>query len=235
MARAHTRLSFDDVNRPARIAAGLGAGLAVSILILVGLSRAQRTGPIEVPEFQDIREVVLPTPPPPPARMEALQRRPPPAIEVDQSPVPVPGAIRVAAAPPVPTFQPAAELEFDFSPEAFKPSLDAARDAERKVYKQSEVDQRVVVLHQKTPRIPMWLFKQVRNPRVTVLMVVNTDGSVENVHLLKTAHPEFDQLVLEAVVQWKFRPARKGGKPVRQWLQLPVFVQPPIYDPFLVQ
>ena len=232
MARAPARLTLDDLNAPLRVALGLGAGVVVSVIILLGLARAQRTGPVERPEFQDIRTVQLPAPPPPPTQSESLLQRPPPEIDVEQSPVPVPGAIRVAAAPPVPTFQPAADMQFDFSPDAFRPSPETSRDDGRRVFKQSEVDQRVVVLRKKAPSIPAWLLKEVENPRVTVLMVVNTDGSVENVHLLKSAHPEFDRLVLEAVVQWKFRPARKGGKTVRQWLQLPVYVKPPQVDHF---
>jgi TonB family protein len=50
---------------------------------------------------------------------------------------------------------------------------------------------------------------------VTILMAVITeDGTVKDPCLIRSYNPEFDRALVEAVQQWKYKPARKHGKAV---------------------
>jgi protein TonB len=49
---------------------------------------------------------------------------------------------------------------------------------------------------------------------VTVNLVVNTRGLPENVHILRGVGMGLDEKAVEAVKQYRFKPAMLGGKPV---------------------
>jgi protein TonB len=49
---------------------------------------------------------------------------------------------------------------------------------------------------------------------VTVNLVVNTRGLPENVHILRGVGMGLDEKAVEAVKQYRFKPAMMGGKPV---------------------
>jgi len=49
--------------------------------------------------------------------------------------------------------------------------------------------------------------------------VVEADGSVSNVRILKGVNPQIDTLVLRTINTWKFKPATKAGRPVAVRLQ----------------
>jgi periplasmic protein TonB len=227
MPRSRFILTMDQRGGFIRLLPGLVAGVGISLLILFALSQGQNARTEEPPLLDDLRSVALPPPPPPPPAFSSAQENPPMEIVVPVSAEPTPDAIRVVPAPPQSDFRPAAEVRYDFSPDAFRPSGDGDAGASNRVYSRLEVDERVVVLYRKAPKISDALFRRVPTPRVTVLLVVNADGSVENMHILRAAEPEFDRLIMEAVAQWKFRPAKRKGRNVRQWVELPVIVKPP--------
>lgn len=58
--------------------------------------------------------------------------------------------------------------------------------------------------------------KKVRFQGVCVIaLVVNTNGIPENIHIVRsTKHPDLDQKAIEAVRQYRFRPALYHGHPV---------------------
>lgn len=50
---------------------------------------------------------------------------------------------------------------------------------------------------------------------VTIIMAVITDdGSVKDPCIIRAYQPDYDIAVLQAVKQWQYQPASKGGKPV---------------------
>ena len=49
---------------------------------------------------------------------------------------------------------------------------------------------------------------------VIVAGVITTDGQVSDPAILTCPNPDMDHLVIEAFRKWRYRPARKGGKPV---------------------
>lgn len=218
-----------------RRAVCLAGGIGASVLILFMLSQAQKTGAPDEREFvEDVRAVALPPPPPPPPTFAATKPPPPQEIVIDTAPTPKPDIVRVQAAPLLRAAMPVAEMRIDFSPDAFKPDTHGTGLGMRHVFNRSDVDQHAVPIYRKSPNIPGSLVREVPDPRVTLLFIVNEDGSVENARLLRKVHPDFDALVVEAIMGWRFRPAMKGGKAVRQWVQLPVYVKPPRGNPFSV-
>ncbi|HYZ88210.1 MAG TPA: energy transducer TonB, partial [Myxococcales bacterium] len=65
--------------------------------------------------------------------------------------------------------------------------------------------------------------------RVTVLVrvTVGVDGSVSNPEIIESGGPQFDAAVLNAIRQWKFRPAMQGNAPVAVRVRIPFRFAPP--------
>ena len=146
------------------------------------------------------------------------------SVRIAPTPIPITQLITVA--------KPSMSLQFTFDPGEFRPGGGDWQPDVDHVFQRSEVDQQVVAVFKKAPRIPTTLLREVKNPRVTVLFVVNTDGSVENVRLLRGQQPEFDRLIMDAISEWRFRPAMRKGKKVRCMTELPVYVKAPASNPF---
>jgi TonB family protein len=216
------------------------AGLGATGVIAAGLAYFSRT-PESLPEEEDeeIRSVEIPEPPPPPPPTPSREGTPLPPAPLIFEEAPSTSSIRIAPtpvpiAPLITDVRPSFSLQFDFSPGQFRPEGGDWEADVSHVFQRSEVDQQVVAIFKKAPNIPTPLLKEVKNTRVRVLMVVNTDGTAENVRLIKGSHPEFDRLVVEALAEWRFRPAMRKGKKVRCLAEVPVYVKPPSVSPFSV-
>jgi len=61
---------------------------------------------------------------------------------------------------------------------------------------------------------------------VSVLFVVDAGGKVASPQVEKSSHPAFDKPALEAVKQWKFEPAVKGGQRVGCKMRVTLRFQP---------
>lgn len=59
---------------------------------------------------------------------------------------------------------------------------------------------------------------------VRLNILVNPDGSVENVEIAKSSgYPRLDEIAVKTVQSsWKFEPARQGGKPIQAWVIVPI-------------
>lgn len=59
-------------------------------------------------------------------------------------------------------------------------------------------------------------FSHVHRKAGTVLLeaLVEADGSVSEVRVVKSLHPEIDPVAADAVRQWRFRPGTRKGQPV---------------------
>lgn len=45
--------------------------------------------------------------------------------------------------------------------------------------------------------------------------IIDETGKVVDVNLLRTLHPDLDRATIQAIIQWRFKPARDGdGNPV---------------------
>ncbi len=57
---------------------------------------------------------------------------------------------------------------------------------------------------------------------VSISVKIDESGNVVATAVSKSSHPGFDQAALDAVAQWKFKPAKKAGRAVAVSVVLPV-------------
>lgn len=71
-----------------------------------------------------------------------------------------------------------------------------------------------VAVRKVDPAYPMQLMRENVAGTVILYAVIHADGSVGNVHILRSVDDRIDQFASQAVAQWKFDPATKNGAPV---------------------
>jgi len=219
------------------LAFGIAMGIGFTGLLVVALMWFSQPPVVEVEEeIDEIRAVDIPEPPPPPPQTMSVGTPLPPAPMIFEE-SPSTSTVRIAPtpipiAPLLTVTRPSLSLQFNFNPGDFRPGGGEYEPDVNHIFQRSDVDQQVVAVFKKVPRVPTALLKEIKNPRVTVLFVVNVDGTVENVRLLRGQHPEFDRLIIEAISEWRFRPAMRKGKKVRCMTELPVYVKAPSANPF---
>lgn len=72
------------------------------------------------------------------------------------------------------------------------------------------------------PNYPTQLKRDGITGMVSVSIMVNEQGEVEDAKVVKSSNPGFDQAAIEAVSKWKFKPAKKAGAPVSVKVVVPV-------------
>lgn len=92
-------------------------------------------------------------------------------------------------------------------------------------FSMSEIDQRPRAVHQVPGTYPTAMRSKNIDGVVTLIFVVDETGRVVNPRIEKSSHPEFDAPALEAVRQWKFEPAIKGGQRVSCRMRVPMRFQ----------
>lgn len=56
-----------------------------------------------------------------------------------------------------------------------------------------------------------------------IRVLVGTDGRVRQAMVVSATHPDFgNAAVKQAMKAWRFKPATRGGKPVEDWVTLPI-------------
>ena len=72
--------------------------------------------------------------------------------------------------------------------------------------------------------IPWWSPPRSESVRLDgeLEIVVDTAGNVRATRVTTSIHPAYDQIVLEAAKKWKYRPARKNGRPVPYRLSMSI-------------
>ncbi|MFT3829932.1 MAG: TonB family protein [Opitutaceae bacterium] len=219
---------------PARAACALaGVGCAAAIFGTLALTRSPGE-PAPEEEIFVARQVSVPLdePPPPlePAPLEAVSFANPIRLEIAASASSV--RLQVPDLPSLPTqlAPPAARAtlaaRFDLTKSAVKPVVENGDLEARRVFDRGDVDQQPIALQRVTPRISYGDAYTLDTPRTTMLLVVNTDGTVGDVRILQSAQDEyFDRMMVEAIRQWRFSPALRKGRKVRCWVQQAISVQ----------
>lgn len=77
-------------------------------------------------------------------------------------------------------------------------------------------------LRTQAPRYPDALRKDGITGMVSISVTIDEKGSVAAATVTKSTNAGFDDAALEAVKQWKFKPAKKGGQPVAVTVVLPI-------------
>jgi periplasmic protein TonB len=218
-----------------------GLACAGLILIVLAFLRAPRElGPAT--EIYTARLVNLPfdEPPPPP------REQPPP------EPGPIVGPMRLEIAPeavsavhiqvpdllpsdtemPPPPARALVAARFDLANSIARP-VGVDDLPPQRIFSRNEVDQRPMVVYRVKPKISAKKIGEMTAPRVVLLLVVNTDGSVGEVRLMRgSGEEDFDQTVIEAVREWQFSPAILKGRKVRCWVEQMVSVKVSDATPF---
>lgn len=91
----------------------------------------------------------------------------------------------------------------------------------------NEIDQKPRVSFQSNPVYPAELRSQKVEGVVTVLFVVEATGRVASAKVERSTNPAFEKPALDAVRQWKFEPALKGGQRVPYKMRIQIRFQPP--------
>ena len=82
-----------------------------------------------------------------------------------------------------------------------------------------KAEQMPKAISQVRPTFPLSLRRTRQQGEVLLQFTVDKDGSVKDVVVKRSDHPDFEQPALDAVLKWKFKPAMAGGKPMAMKLQ----------------
>ncbi len=141
------------------------------------------------------------TPPKPlPVRPQTARQTPPPPVMVAAAEAPTPANFAVAPQPPQPQ-------RVDAVP---APVVTAARvDAD--------------YLHNPKPVYPMFSRRQGEEGKVQLRVRVGADGSALEVEIKQgSSFPRLDAAARDAVLKWRFVPARRGEEAVESWVGVPI-------------
>lgn len=221
-----------------RMALNLAAGVVVTWLLITGLSLVQKPSLTPPPALAtELHSVELPVPPPPPPReqteAEPLAGQISSLVQLEavrsESPVKLPVLPELPeTVPPV-----MGVPRLDFAPAVFKPAPVEEEFDNRHVYAKSEVDQRCMPLLKVRPQVTRELLRAARVREVVFMFIVNKDGSVQNLWLaVSSGNPQLDEISSQAIRQWKFSPALRKGRKVRQWVRQSIEYQLPTASPF---
>jgi len=75
---------------------------------------------------------------------------------------------------------------------------------------------------QARPNYPFEMRRAGLNGEVVLRFVVDTNGDVRDVEVIRSSQREFESAAQQAVLKWKYKPGRKGGKPVATRMQIPI-------------
>jgi protein TonB len=88
----------------------------------------------------------------------------------------------------------------------------------------AEIDQKPRAVFQASPIYPSSM--RTTEGLVTILCIVDSSGKVTTPRIEKASHPDFEKPAIDAVKQWKFEPAVKGGKRVACKIRIPIRFKP---------
>jgi protein TonB len=77
------------------------------------------------------------------------------------------------------------------------------------------------VIKQARPEYPELARKAGIEGRVTVKVLINTQGDVEKVEVVK-GHPMLDDAAVESAKKWKFKPGKQRDRTVKVWMNIPI-------------
>jgi len=75
---------------------------------------------------------------------------------------------------------------------------------------------------QAKPTYPFEMRRAGTSGEVMVLFIVDTNGDVRDAKVIHSTNREFEAAALQAVLKWKWKPGRKGGKAVAVRMQIPI-------------
>lgn len=86
----------------------------------------------------------------------------------------------------------------------------------------SQLDQIPVATSQMPPNYPYEMRRAGITGQVDVGFIVDTEGVVHDAYVISSTHREFEAPAIQAVSRWRFRPGRRGGRPVNTRMSVPI-------------
>ncbi len=93
-------------------------------------------------------------------------------------------------------------------------------------FSMAEIDQKPRVVYQATPNYPSELRGKKVEGAATVIFIVDSTGRVTNPRVERSSLPAFDRPAVDAVKQFKFEPAVRGGQRVDCRMRITIRFQP---------
>lgn len=90
----------------------------------------------------------------------------------------------------------------------------------------AEIDQPPREILKTAPNYPPEMRSKKAEGLVTLIFIVDESGRVTEPKVANSSHPAFDKPALQAVRQWKFEPAVRGGKRVPCRMRVPIRFYP---------
>ncbi len=78
----------------------------------------------------------------------------------------------------------------------------------------NDLDQKPIARVQPQPAYPYEMSRAGITGEVVVEFIINTNGDVVQAQVTRSSHREFEVPAIQAVLKWKFKPGRKGGRVV---------------------
>jgi protein TonB len=185
---------------------------------------------VEVVQSQaEVVELYVP-PPLPEEPPDPAEQTDEPAVDVSTIAPPslmaVPGTVQVDSfttsipPPPPPSLgAPGSQVSIPSGP----PVTHSVRSDIGQVFRLEDLDQQPVVRGvRQAPVYPFEMKRNGINGEVTLQFIVDLNGTVRDVEVIKSTHREFEKPAMDAVYKWRFRAGRKGGKAVSVRMQVPI-------------
>lgn len=86
----------------------------------------------------------------------------------------------------------------------------------------ADFDTRPMPLKTPPPAYPADMKRASITGMVAVAVVIDEGGTVTECSVAKASRTEFEQPAIDAVKHWKFKPALKGGSPVKARMVIPI-------------
>jgi protein TonB len=86
----------------------------------------------------------------------------------------------------------------------------------------TKVDENPVPVKTPPPKYPDSLKREGVSGVVAVQIIIDETGVVASSSILKSSHPDFEKPALDAVRNWKFKPAKKDGTAVKVKVTVPL-------------
>jgi protein TonB len=94
------------------------------------------------------------------------------------------------------------------------------QDAADGIY--TKVDEKPIPIRTSNPDYPTDLKREGIDGLVAVVTIIDEKGNVIDVSVKKSSNPAFERPAKEAIMRWKFTPAKKDGKAVKMRVTIPV-------------
>ena len=212
---------------------GLFLGVAFTFVLFLGIAHYEKGTPARPPPpLDDLKVTLMPVEPPPlPVTPSDPLPDMTPMAGFDLSPTE--SAVKITVSPP--NLSELMPEEMSKAPPAdahigplltdLKPKMAFQYDPQH-VYQKSEVDRAPEILERPDPQVSSRVRDNASVLRVTLVVVIDANGSVGHIRLTKTSgNPEFDKLMIESMGEWVFSPAMKNGKKVRCLIEQAIAVQ----------